>query len=47
MVCLRWLQLLSQGATLPRVAPVLLGASLWLLPGAGLAFAVRDVSNPR
>jgi uncharacterized protein len=25
----------------------LLGASLWLLPGAGLAFAVRDVSNPR
>jgi uncharacterized protein len=47
LACLRWNQLFSHGATLPRVAPALLGASLWLLPGAGLAFAVRDVSNPR
>ena len=31
----------------PRLASAVLVASLWLLPGAGLAFAVRDVPDPR
>lgn len=37
----------SPRPTLPGLATSVLAALLWLLPGAGLAFAVRDVPNPR
>jgi len=40
-------QLPSSSSTLPGLASSVLAASLWLLPGAGLAFAVRDLPNPR
>lgn len=40
-------QIPSPRPTLPGLASSVLAASLWLLPGAGLAFAVRDVPNPR
>lgn len=40
-------QLPSPRPTMPVLVSSVLAASLWLLPGAGLAFAVRDVPNPR
>lgn len=40
-------QIASPRPTQPGLVSSVLAASLWLLPGAGLAFAVRDVPNPR
>jgi uncharacterized protein len=40
-------QIASLRPRLPGLASSVLAASLWLLPGAGLGFAVRDVPNPR
>lgn len=40
-------QIHSPRPTLPGLAFSVLVASLWLLPGPGLAFAVRDVPDPR
>jgi uncharacterized membrane protein YgcG len=39
-------QIPSTRPALPGLASSVLAASLWLLPGAGFAFAVRDVPNP-
>jgi uncharacterized protein len=40
-------QIPSPRPTQPGLVSSVLAASLWLLPSAGLAFAVRDVPNPR
>jgi uncharacterized protein len=40
-------QIASPRPTQPGLVSSVLAASLWLLPGAALAFAVRDVPNPR